>query len=61
MEPQIFLKEFDATVICTGATQPRDLPIEGRNLKGVHFAMELLTANTEGRPQRRCRAFADSR
>jgi glutamate synthase (NADPH/NADH) small chain len=47
VEPHIFLKEFDATVICTGATQPRDLPIEGRNLKGVHFAMEFLTANTK--------------
>ncbi|MBI4624501.1 MAG: glutamate synthase subunit beta [Verrucomicrobia bacterium] len=47
VEPQIFLKEYDATVICTGATQPRDLPIEGRNLKGVHFAMEYLTANTQ--------------
>jgi glutamate synthase (NADPH/NADH) small chain len=47
VEPQIFLKEYDATVICTGATQPRDLPIEGRNLKGVHFAMEFLTANTK--------------
>ena len=46
VEPQIFLKEYDATVICTGATQPRDLPVEGRNLKGVHFAMEFLTANT---------------
>ncbi|MBI5692847.1 MAG: glutamate synthase subunit beta [Verrucomicrobia bacterium] len=46
VEPQIFLKEYDATVICTGATQPRDLPIEGRQLKGVHFAMEFLTANT---------------
>ncbi len=40
------LKEFDATVLCTGATKPRDLPIEGRNLKGIHFAMEFLTANT---------------
>ncbi len=47
VEPEMFLKEFDATVICTGATQPRDLPIEGRNLKGVHFAMEFLTANTK--------------
>jgi glutamate synthase (NADPH/NADH) small chain len=47
VEPQIFLKEYDATVICTGATAPRDLPIEGRNLKGVHFAMEYLTANTK--------------
>ncbi len=40
-------KEFDATVICTGATKPRDLPIEGRQLKGIHFAMEFLTANTK--------------
>src|SRR5262249_56850466 len=28
------LKEFDATVLCIGATKPRDLPVEGRNLKG---------------------------
>jgi glutamate synthase (NADPH/NADH) small chain len=42
------LKDFDATVLCTGATQPRDLPIEGRNLKGVHFAMDFLTHNTRG-------------
>jgi glutamate synthase (NADPH/NADH) small chain len=47
VEPQIFLKEYDATVICTGATQPRDLPIEGRALQGVHFAMDFLTANTK--------------
>ncbi|MBK8474895.1 MAG: glutamate synthase subunit beta [Opitutaceae bacterium] len=47
VDAEIFLKEFDATVLCTGATQPRDLPIEGRALKGVHFAMEFLTANTK--------------
>jgi glutamate synthase (NADPH/NADH) small chain len=47
VEPQIFLKEYHATVICTGATQPRDLPIEGRALQGVHFAMDFLTANTK--------------
>jgi glutamate synthase (NADPH/NADH) small chain len=41
------LKEFDAVILATGATRPRDLPIEGRNLKGVHFAMEFLTANTK--------------
>jgi glutamate synthase (NADPH/NADH) small chain len=41
------LKDFDAIVLCTGATKPRDLPIEGRNLKGVHFAMEFLAANTK--------------
>jgi glutamate synthase (NADPH/NADH) small chain len=40
------LKEFDAAILATGATKPRDLPVEGRNLKGVHFAMEFLTANT---------------
>jgi glutamate synthase (NADPH/NADH) small chain len=47
IKPQVFLKDYDATVICTGATQPRDLPIEGRSLKGVHFAMEYLTVNTQ--------------
>jgi len=41
------LKEFDAVVLCTGATKPRDLPIEGRELKGIHFAMDFLTANTK--------------
>jgi len=40
------LQEFDATVLCTGATKPRDLPVEGRDLKGIHFAMEFLTSNT---------------
>ena len=40
------LDEFDAVVLCTGATKPRDLPVEGRNLKGIHFAMDFLTANT---------------
>jgi glutamate synthase (NADPH/NADH) small chain len=43
---QRLLSDFDAVVLCTGATKPRDLPVEGRNLKGVHFAMEFLTANT---------------
>ena len=40
------LKEFDAVVLCGGATKPRDLPVEGRQLKGVHFAMEFLHSNT---------------
>jgi glutamate synthase (NADPH/NADH) small chain len=38
--------EFDAVVLCGGATKPRDLPVEGRALKGVHFAVEFLSANT---------------
>ena len=41
------LNEFDAVILATGATKPRDLPVEGRNLKGVHFAMDFLTANTK--------------
>jgi glutamate synthase (NADPH/NADH) small chain len=47
VEPQLLRKDFDATVICTGATQPRDLNVEGRVLKGVHFAMDFLTASTQ--------------
>ncbi|MCZ6872961.1 MAG: glutamate synthase subunit beta [bacterium] len=39
--------EFDAIVLCCGATKPRDLPIPGRDLKGIHFAMEFLHANTK--------------
>jgi glutamate synthase (NADPH/NADH) small chain len=40
------LKEFDAAILCTGATKPRDLLVEGRQLKGIHFAMDFLTDNT---------------
>ncbi|MBI3941331.1 MAG: glutamate synthase subunit beta [Acidobacteria bacterium] len=40
-------REFDAIVLCGGATQARDLPIQGRDLQGIHFAMEFLTANTK--------------
>jgi len=36
-------KKFDAIVLCGGSTIPRDLPIPGRDLEGVHFAMEFLT------------------
>ena len=46
VEAPLLLRDFDATVICTGATQPRDLSVEGRSLRGVHFAMEYLTAST---------------
>ncbi len=45
--------EFDAIVLCVGATKPRDLALEGRSLRGVHFAMEFLHANTK--------SFLDSR
>jgi len=36
------LREFDAICIAIGATHPRDLVAEGRNLNGIHFAMEFL-------------------
>jgi glutamate synthase (NADPH/NADH) small chain len=36
------LKEFDAVVLAGGAEQPRDLPVPGRELQGVHFAMDFL-------------------
>jgi len=39
-------KEYDAVLLATGATVPRDLPIAGRDLEGVHFAMDFLTQNT---------------
>jgi glutamate synthase (NADPH/NADH) small chain len=35
-------KGFDAVVLCTGSEVPRDLPVPGRELRGVHFAMEFL-------------------
>jgi len=35
-------KEFDAVLLCLGATWPRDLPIPNRDAKGIHFAMEFL-------------------
>ncbi len=36
------LAQFDAVVLANGAEQPRDLPVEGRDMKGVYFAMEFL-------------------
>jgi len=41
------LEEHDAVLLASGATQPRDLPIEGRELNNVHFAMDYLTPNTQ--------------
>jgi glutamate synthase (NADPH/NADH) small chain len=42
MAPKKLLVEFDAVVLAGGAEQPRDLPVPGRDLDGVHFAMEFL-------------------
>ena len=35
-------RDFDAVVVATGATKPRDLPVPGRELDGIHFAMDFL-------------------
>jgi glutamate synthase (NADPH) small chain len=40
-------REFDAVVLCIGATRPRDLPVAGRELEGIHFAVPFLKANTQ--------------
>ena len=43
---QDLLKEFDAVVLCCGATQPRDLAVPGRELDGVWFAVDFLKETT---------------
>jgi glutamate synthase (NADPH/NADH) small chain len=40
--PQELVAEFDAVLLAGGAEQPRDLPVPGRDLDGIHFAMEFL-------------------
>ncbi|MCF6281920.1 MAG: glutamate synthase subunit beta [Candidatus Polarisedimenticolaceae bacterium] len=40
------LSDFDAVVLTGGSEQPRDLPIPGRELKGVHYAMDFLRGNS---------------
>ncbi len=46
VDPKQLMTENNAVLLATGATKPRDLPIPGRNLNGIHFAMEFLTKNT---------------
>jgi glutamate synthase (NADPH/NADH) small chain len=41
------LSRFDAVVLAGGSEKPRDLPVPGRELDGIHFAMEFLTKNTK--------------
>jgi glutamate synthase (NADPH/NADH) small chain len=40
------MSDFDAVVLAAGSEQPRDLPIPGRDLNGVHFAMDFLRQNS---------------
>ena len=41
------LSDFDAVVLCCGAAKPRDLNVEGRELNGVHFAVDFLKSTTK--------------
>ncbi|MCA9175717.1 MAG: glutamate synthase small subunit [Planctomycetales bacterium] len=47
IDAQKLYDQSDAVLLATGATKPRDLPIPGRELNGVHFAMEFLGKNTK--------------
>ena len=42
ISPEQLNKEFDAVIVAGGAEWPRDLPVPGRELSGVHYAMEFL-------------------
>ncbi|HKI63460.1 MAG TPA: glutamate synthase subunit beta [Burkholderiales bacterium] len=42
VNPKKLLADFDAVVLAGGAEQPRDLPVPGRELDGIHFAMDFL-------------------
>ena len=46
VDAQQLVDNNDALLLATGATVPRDLPIPGRELNGIHFAMDFLTRNT---------------
>ncbi len=47
MEAPELLRRHDAVILAGGATRPRDLPIEGRELEGIHFAMDFLRSDTK--------------
>ncbi len=47
ISPQELLKQFDAVVLAGGSEQPRDLPVPGRELSGIHYAMEFLPAQNK--------------
>ncbi len=43
INPDMLKEDFDSIVVCTGSTVPRDLSIPGRELKGIHYAMDFLS------------------
>ncbi len=46
IDPEQLIADWDAVLLTVGATKPRDLPTPGRQLNGIHFAMDFLRANT---------------
>jgi glutamate synthase (NADPH) small chain len=47
VDPRKLRENYGALILATGATRPRDLPVPGRQLQGVHFAMDFLHASTK--------------
>ena len=47
LDPQLLMDDFDATLIATGSTIPRDIEIPGRDGQNIHFAMDFLTQHTK--------------
>ncbi len=47
VDPRKLCEQFDAVLLATGATRPRDLTAAGRTLRGIHFAMDFLTRSTK--------------
>jgi glutamate synthase (NADPH/NADH) small chain len=47
IDPEILINDFDAVILAGGAEWPRDLPVPGRELDGVHFAMDFLPSQNK--------------
>lgn len=47
IETKKLIDEYDAVILCCGASKPRGIDAEGKDLKGVHFAVDFLRANTK--------------
>ncbi len=47
LAPGELRKSFDAVLLCLGSEDPRDLPVAGRELQGIHFAMDFLRQNNK--------------
>ena len=47
MNAKQIMREYDAVVLATGASNPRDIKVEGREAKGIYFAVDFLKANTK--------------